>query len=130
VLRNKDLLDKLLMLLMLNLFRFSPQFLDCLGPACFFRVGYNKNEWEGLILVTDNPLDGSVQLVGVSLVEVEWRDSKVFPHQARHVHVVQGDGGHRGCCSQEFRNQGGGDQVSSAITIHSLGLLSGLLSVV
>ena len=82
-----------------------------------FRVGYNEYKWERLSLLADKPGDWSVQLVGVALVEVEGRYSEVLPHQARHVHVVQRDGGHLPGGGQEFRNEGGSDQIGGSTTV-------------
>ena len=82
-----------------------------------FRVGHDKYEGQWLVLLADHPLDGPVQLVGVALVEVEGRNSKMLPHHSRHVDIVQRDGGDFLCSSQEFRNERGGYQIGGAAAV-------------
>ena len=82
-----------------------------------FRVGYNKYEGQWLVLLADHPLDRPVQFVGVALVEVEGRNSKMLPHHARHVDIVLSDGGDFLCCSQEFRNQRRSYQIGRAAAV-------------
>ena len=98
--------------------KYQSQVLDwLLDLPRVFRVGHDKYEGQWLVLLADHPLDGPVQLVGVALVEVEGRYSEVLPHQARHVHVVQRDGGHLPGGGQEFRNEGRSDQIGGSTTV-------------